>query len=390
MGGFFQCLEKMAKYFPMFGKNTPRVFQSLENMEAPRPRGAAGEKRAGGGPPPGGLPRSARQGSALIVALWALLVLSLLIGGFAFDMTVEAGVTAYFRKRLKAQALAQAGVAHAQSTIVRSLSVKDDAPEEDEEEDAWIRALNLSRGVAVSGMAIELGDGRCTVDIIPEQGRRNVHMLGDEDWEEILDQANIPQDRWGALIDCFNDWVDEGDEHRLLGAESDDSFYEDRGYECKNAPLDTIDELLLVKGFSHAVVFGGVSEEDDGEPLAGIARWLTTWGDGKVNLNTASREVLLTVSGLNEQNVEALLEGRKGTDGVEGTQDDGFESVEKALAYIGLTNPGTAERLTTKGETILRVVSIGEVEGVRNGIWCILRAADKKVTPLFWREEPLE
>ncbi|HRZ10856.1 MAG TPA: type II secretion system protein GspK [Kiritimatiellia bacterium] len=336
------------------------------------------------------LPPSSRRGSALIIALWVLLALALLVSGFAFDMAVEAGVTGHYRNRLKAQYLAQAGVEQARSVIMRSLDVKSDAPEEDEDEDAWVRALNLSRGVAVSGMTIELGAGRFTLDIIPEQGRRNVHMLADEDWEEILDQANIPQERWGALIDCFNDWVDEGDEHRLLGAESDDSFYEDRGYECKNAALDTIDELLLIKGFSQAVVFGGVSEEDDGETLEGIARWLTTWGDGKVNLNTASREVLLTVSGLNEQDVEALLEGRKGPDGVEGTKDDGFDSVEKAMSYIGLTNPAAAERLTTKGESILRVVSIGEVEGVRNGIWCILRAADKKVTPLFWREEPLE
>jgi hypothetical protein len=348
-------------------------------------------------PPPAkaGLPseaRRAKEGSALIVALWVLLILALLISGFVFDMTVESGVTSYFRKRMKAQFLAQAGVAHAQSMIVRSLDVKADAPEEDEEEEAWVRALNLSKGLTVSGLTVEMGAGRFTLDILPEQGRRNVHMLVDEDWEEILDQANVPQENWGALIDCFNDWVDEGDEHRLLGAESDDAFYEKRGYEVKNAPLDTIDELTLIKGFTPAVVFGGPSGEDEeeGEPLVGIARWLTTWGDGKVNLNTASREVLLTVTGLNEQSVEALIEGRDGPDGEPGTKDDGFDSVDKAMAFIGLTNPETSSRLTTKGESILRVVSIGEVEGVRNGIWCILRAADKKVTPLFWREEPLE
>ncbi len=335
-------------------------------------------------------PPSSKSGSALIVALWVLLILALLVSGFVFDMTIESGVTSYFRKRMKAQYLAQAGVAHAQSMIMRSQSVKADAPEEDEDEEAWIRALNLSKGLAVSGLTVEMGAGRFALDILPEQGRRNVHMLADEDWEEILDQANVPQEQWGALIDCFNDWVDKGDEHRLLGAESDDAFYEKRGYEVKNAPLDTIDELLLIKGFTAALVFGGPSEEEDSEPLAGIARWLTTWGDGKVNLNTASREVLLTVSGLNEQNVEALLEGRNGLDGEPGTKDDGFESVDKAMAFIGLTNPETSSRLTTKGESILRVVSIGEVEGVRNGIWCILRAADKKVTPLFWREEPLE
>ena len=54
--------------------------------------------------------RSSRQGSALIVALWVLLVLAILIGTFAYDMRIESEVTTYARNRYKAEFLARAGV----------------------------------------------------------------------------------------------------------------------------------------------------------------------------------------------------------------------------------------------------------------------------------------
>ena len=76
---------------------------------------------------------SSESGSALIVALWTLLILALLIGAFAFDMHVEAGVTSYYRKRLKAQYLAYAGVELAK-VILSKNSVKDETLTEDEAE----------------------------------------------------------------------------------------------------------------------------------------------------------------------------------------------------------------------------------------------------------------
>jgi type II secretory pathway component PulK len=53
---------------------------------------------------------SDRRGSALIVALWVILLLTILVGGMAFEMKVEANVAGFYRKRVKAQYLAQAGV----------------------------------------------------------------------------------------------------------------------------------------------------------------------------------------------------------------------------------------------------------------------------------------
>jgi general secretion pathway protein K len=335
--------------------------------------------------------RNPKSGSALIIALWVLIILSLLVGSFAFEMNIESGITSYYRKRMKTQYLSRAGIEYAKLMIGKSFKAKKEGPEEGEDEETYIHALNLQKGNPVSGLTQELGDGRFVVDILPEQGRRNVNTLTDDDWEEVLDQGNVPQDMWPELIDCFQDYTDEGDEHQLNGAESDDAFYMERNYECKNAPLDTVDELAMIKGFTQAIVFGGPSEEKGGDPYPGIAQLLTTWGDGKVNVNTASREVLLTL-GLEDFDVDDIIKGRAGVDEELGTKDDGWESVDEVMAKLGLSGKDAEAvqgRLTTTERTFVRVISKGEVEGVRSGIWAVFQADASSVIPLFWREEDM-
>ena len=87
----------------------------------------------------------------------------------------------------------------------------------------------------------------------------------------------------------------------LNGAESDHSFYQERGYDCKNAPLDTVDELALIKKFLTRSRFSAGNHQTMRDlTYPGLAQWLTVWGDGRVNINTASREVLLTLPGVDD------------------------------------------------------------------------------------------
>lgn len=335
------------------------------------------------------LEKKRRAGSALIVALWVMIILAMLIGAFAFDMQIESGITSYYRKRMKAQALAQGGVEYAMFLLKQSFDAQNTESEDPEREELRERALSLSRGNPLSGVTHPLGDGQFTLDIIPEKGRRNVNFLQDEDWEEILDQGEVPEDLWPELIDCFNDWVDPGDEHRLNGAEKDDAYYRERGYEVKNAPLDTVDELRLIKGFTPRIVFGGPAETPGEKAMPGIAHLLTVWGgDGKVNINTADRDVLLTIPGITEEwMADDIITLRMGQDGKPGTKDDGFDSVDDVVARTGINDPGFRDRITTSERKFVRVVSIGQVEEVRAGVWCILDADAGGTKAVFWREE---
>jgi len=332
-------------------------------------------------------PPLAREGAILIVVLWVLIILSLLVSTLAFEMHVEANVTSYYRKRLKAQYLAKAGMEYAKMVLLKAGTLSEDM--EELYPQLYLSSLHLNRGMAVEDLRQEVGEGEFTISLIPEQGRRNINRLTDDDWREILDQSFVPEDLWDELIDCFMDWVDADDNHRLSGAESDDEFYEDRGYEVKNAPLDTLDELLLIRGFTPAIVYGGPPIEEDAPPLTGIVRGLTTYGDGRVNINTASRAVLMTYPEMDEWMVDAILEGRAGVDGEFDTEDDGFSSVDDALALTGL-DASFGSRFVTDEHRFIRVISIGRQQGVESGIWCVFRQDGRDLIPIYWREEQME
>ena len=77
--------------------------------------------------------------------------------------------------------------------------------------------------------------------------------------------ANIPSTEWDTMIDCLEDWIDENDLHGLNGAESDDPFYQERGYPVKNGPLDSVEELLLVKGWGPEILYGRPPDEENDE-----------------------------------------------------------------------------------------------------------------------------
>lgn len=335
------------------------------------------------------------SGSALIVVLWVLLLLSMLVASFAYDMKIEGMVTAYAKNRLKAQEASLAGIEWTKAMLARDVPNRLNAEgglvlEDGDDEQMGLAAYNLSRGIGVSGIVKELGDGTFTISIMPEESRRNVNALTDEDWDELLDQSGVPEDKWDEIKDCFKDWVDQGDAHRLNGAEKDDDYYSSKGYEPKDGPIDTVDELLLIKGFTSALLYGGASPyNEDDPPLRGIAGLLTTWGDGKVNVNSATREVLMTLPGIEDYVVEKILELRGGLDGQMGTTDDGFQNVGDVVARTGM-DPKLQDKITTTERKFLRVVSMGEVRGVKTGVWVIAQQNGKKFLPVFWREELMQ
>lgn len=336
-----------------------------------------------------------RGGSALIVVLWVLLLLSMLVASFAYDMKIEGTVTAYARNKLKAQEIAVAGIEWTKSMLARDVPNRFDADgglvlEDGDDEQMALAAYNLSRGVGVSDIKKELGEGSFSISIMPEESRRNVNTLSDLDWDEILDQAGVPNDKWDEIKDCFKDWTDKNEEHLLNGAEGDDDYYQDRGVEPKNGPVDTVDELLQIKGFTPALLYGGESPYNEKDPpLRGIAGLLTTWGDGKVNVNSASRDVLMTLPDIQDFVVEKILELRGGLDGQMGTVDDGFTSVQDVIAKTGM-DPRLGDRITTTERKFLRIVSASEVKNVKAGIWVIAQQTGKSFVPVFWREEMMQ
>jgi len=117
----------------------------------------------------------------------------------------------------------------------------------------------------------------------------------------------------------ISDWIDKNDLHGLNGAESDwyEDNYEEMGfsepYTCKNARLDTLEELLMIRGMTPAILYGSdtvfPSDQDDGPVYAGIAPYITVYGyHRKVNEATAA-PLLLRI--LKPDKADEILDRRK-------------------------------------------------------------------------------
>lgn len=339
--------------------------------------------------------RSVRSGSALILVLWSVALMAVLIGGFAFDSHVEGRITYYYRNRTKADYLAKSGIEVARMLMIKQAEVDDmDEDEEPAEDDRWFDAAKLlSQGQRVDGWVEPLGEGEIVLSIVPEDSRRNVNQLDEEDWERILDVGNVPEDLWPEIIESFADWVDSNNRPLTDGAETEDYYATlDPPYAAKNGPLDTVGELLLVKGFSRAVLFGGPLEDiedEQGAPwmLSGIEDLLTTYGSGKVNINAATQRVLMTLPEVDKLIAGAMIEEREGLLLDEASDEDtSFKSTSDLLARIpDLTSAATGDM--SVDSSIYRITSVGRVGGVERRIWCIVEREQDQLRFLRWREE---
>lgn len=296
----------------------------------------------------------ARGGFALIAVIWTVAVLSLLVCSFAMDAYMEGKTAMYVRNRHQATALMESGLTLAGMLMERQEDVSGEETEEEVEKDRWIApAIRLKRGqrvevfqrlyydeagrlqfetADVEGAAEgETPDAEIFVAIEPEPARWNINKLtrsgfgdyADLIWERILTLAGVPEEDQGELVDSFYDWVDEDSlTVSSEGAESD--YYEnlDPPYTCKNGPLDTVGELAYIKGFDRnggVLLKGGVWNPEENEArqftVQGIEGLFTTYGAGKINVNAAPREVLLTVPCLEDADgliVDTILEEREG------------------------------------------------------------------------------
>jgi type II secretory pathway component PulK len=70
--------------------------------------------------------------------------------------------------------------------------------------------------------------------------------------DALMKLPNMTED----VADAIVDWVDPDDTTRANGAESDYYSGLSPGYRCKNGPLDSIEELLLVRGVTPDLLFG--------------------------------------------------------------------------------------------------------------------------------------
>jgi general secretion pathway protein K len=112
------------------------------------------------------------------------------------------------------------------------------------------------------------------------------------------------------------DWRDPDDFFRVNGAE--ESYYQSlkEPYHCKNAPLDSIEELLLIRGVNRALFYGrkDVKKGEEGEKVvqAGLKDIFSIYSPGvQIDINSATPVVLRVVLGIGEGLSQKVIKARE-------------------------------------------------------------------------------
>ncbi|MBI5816325.1 MAG: type II secretion system minor pseudopilin GspK [Nitrospinae bacterium] len=220
-------------------------------------------------------PLSNRGGMALILTITVVALLTIAIFDMFNKAWIQSALAAGFRDDTRALYAARSGQAAAKLILMED--AKKGLPR-DALTDEW----------AQSSIPIPLDDEYAFVSIRDESGKLDLNRLTSD--------RGYPEDRWipvfqrllkileldEGLADSLVDWMDSNPEPRSNGAE--DGYYLSlkKPYKAKNARLDSVDELALVKGFAP-------------ETIRKLRPYVTVWSEGAVNANTAEEKVLMAL-----------------------------------------------------------------------------------------------
>jgi hypothetical protein len=304
-----------------------------------------------------------RSGAALMLALWALFLLSAMVISWALDINSRLTVSGNASRVLDAEAMASSGADLALHPLVKPDSA------------------NLHR-------QIDNREGY-DVQIIGECGRLNLNLLApggveNTQLKEILRQylslKGIELNNADTMVDSLLDWMSPPGLHRLNACpESDD-------YKPLHAALTSVDDLKKICGWAE---FTSKPHWDEDFTLSNCG--------GVLDLAWASRDMLralvqsLGIGG--DDRVDQFLQLRQGPDGIDGTPDDGLVDMPTALRTLGFpaqqSQQLTGLNLGLKNTLVFRVTSVGKSGDVTRTVQMIVSkggAAGGRPQVMSWKE----
>ena len=287
----------------------------------------------------------ARRGSALLLVLWAILLLGLavLVMGALVDRGARQAVST--ESAVQARCLALSGVALGFQPSTRPDS-------------SWLRQRDEQ--------------GQLDIQIGSEGGRLNLNELLARGHPEVLRRLFLS---WGsdarqvdATLNALQRWGLEDRGSGLPGAAAG-----------VRRPFRTLQQVRGVLGME--------------EMMRQNPHWqdsLTLWSDGRLNLNTASAETLAAFFGMPESQAADFVRQRNGPDGVAGTLDDQLLGSARAVRdKLGVSEEafnGLAELISYE-DGVRRVVSTGAAGSRRCTITAIASPGHMPWHFYLWSED---
>jgi general secretion pathway protein K len=290
------------------------------------------------------------EGIALLMVLWVMAILSVLALEFSFAMRTEINIAKNYKEELQLYALAKGGVQRAVAELVfkhdrgvqqmrKTLKSEEIPPDKKE----WMtdgRPYLLSSDQAV-----------CELRIMSEAGKIDINTVSENTLRKVVGNLGLQGEARDVVADSIMDWRDPDDFYRVNGAEND--YYQSlkEPYTCKNGNLDSIEELLLVRGVTPELFYGrkGTRNEEAGKGYpAGLKDLFSVYAQGEqIDINSASSIALRFVLGIPEEVSRLIVSAR---------EEKGFESIldlRRRVPEFGLLpNVAEIERLLGTLSTI--------------------------------------
>ncbi len=248
---------------------------------------------------------TSHTGVAIILALVFIALLTIIVVEFLYEAEVEASLAYSQQGELEAYLAAKSAVAKGIAYLAEDNlnSMMSGAPPVDSDFDLF--SFNMSAATE------PLNDAIMHASISDEYGKINLNALlvpasGGEPQERtalvdaLREFFTLRDTGEGAspeiIVDSILDWLDynDGDSERTEGAENDYYMGLENPYPCKNGPMDSIEELLLIKGITPKIYFGDPEKEEQ----LPLSEYLTVNGDwqGRINVNSAQPDVIAAIA----------------------------------------------------------------------------------------------
>ena len=263
------------------------------------------------------LKRFHQRGSILIFSLWTISLLSLFAVYIGLKVRQRASLLARIESHSHLRFIASAGVkksiAALRSDIVRhGFTTTAEGKTYRHNNPAIFQEGQLGHGqfrVSYDYFEKFSNSPKQRFGIVDEESKLNINVAERYELVRLMEQVLPVNDEYVQLVaDAIIEWRELG-QKELTGFYSDDYYANlQYPYGIKHVEFEILEELLMVRGINQDV-------------FSHLKPFITIYGDGRVNINTVSNEVLYAM-GLDQSVADKVITVRSGADGREWTADD--------------------------------------------------------------------
>ncbi len=265
--------------------------------------------------------RTKQRGIALVLTLWVITILMVSATYFAYGRKWDARVASYFKESTFSYYLARSAVT--KTRVLLAFNTDDPTTEEFEFLDGQFRMLEE-----------EVFGGSMGAVVTDLEGRVNINRADFQMLRSLLINTGCEFEDAEVIADCILDWRDADQERRVNGAEEEEYRAVPTPYPIKDAPFDSVEELLLVLGMTEEIFYGDSAlaakngrEYDGNGAYLGLRNYVTVYGRGRINVNSADILVLKSVPGIDDETARYIVNKRE-------QQEKEFENISEITKLL--------------------------------------------------------